>query len=156
MRRSLPTQERLRALFSYQDGQLFWRSGRGKIVAGDPAGRLQHDGYLKGGLDYGVYFVHRLIWKWHYDSEPKTIDHINGLRHDNRIENLESVTNRENCNRGRDKRCSLPRGVRRLRGKFQARILLDGKRLCLGTFGTIEEAAKAYNDALLHHSRLHG
>ena len=34
--------------------------------------------------------------------------------------------------------------------------IVDGKRLHLGSFGTIEEAAKAYNDALLHHSRLRG
>lgn len=148
MRRSLPTQERLRALFSYQDGKLIWRHGRGKILTGDVAGHLKPDGYVAIGLDYAEYKAHRLVWKWHHGSDPEILDHVNGVRHDNRIENLEEVTNRENCNRGRDKRITLPRGVRCVRGKYQARILIAGKRLCLGTFGTIEEAADAYRDAL--------
>ena len=148
MRRSLPTQERLRALFSYQDGKLVWRHGRGKILAGDIAGRLKPDGYIAIGLDYAEYKAHRLIWKWHHGTDPAILDHVNGIRHDNRIENLQEVTNRENCNRGRDKRCALPRGVRRVRDKYQARILIAGKRLYLGSFGTIEEAANAYRDAL--------
>ena len=148
MRRSLPTQERLRALFSYQDGQLFWKSGSGKAMAGDPVGQLTRDGYIKTGLDYSEYRVHRLIWKWHYGTEPNVLDHINGERHDNRIENLEPVTSRENINRGFDRRSGLPRGVRQMGESYQARIYTEGKRLHLGTYGTIEEAATAYDDAL--------
>lgn len=148
MRLFLPTQERLRALFSYQDGQLFWKAGSGKAMAGDPVGQLTTNGYVKTGLDYRQYQVHRLIWKWHYGTEPNVLDHVNGMRHDNRIENLEPVTNRENINRGFDRRSGLPRGVRQRCEKYQARIYTEGKRLYLGTYGTIEEAAAAYDDAL--------
>jgi hypothetical protein len=154
MRRSLPTQERLRALFSYQDGQLFWKTGSGKAMAGDPVGHLTRQGYIKTGLDYAEYQVHRLVWKWHYGTEPDVLDHVNGIRHDNRIENLEPVTNRENINRGFDRRSELPRGVRKVREKYQARIYADGKRLYLGLYGTIEEAAAAYNDALRKAARV--
>ena len=117
-------------------------------MAGDAVGRLTPQGYVKTGLDYGEYLVHRLIWKWHYGTEPAVLDHVNGVRHDNRIENLESVTNRENICRGRDRTNALPRGVRKVREKYQARIHIKGKRLFLGNYGTIEEAAAAYDEAL--------
>ena len=156
MRRSLPTQERLRALFSYQDGQLFWKAGSGKAMAGDPVGRLTSHGYITTGLHYAEYQVHRLIWKWHYGTEPDVLDHVNGIRHDNRIENLEPVTNRENINRGFDRRSKLPRGVRKHREKYQARIHVNGERLYLGSYGTIEEAAAAYDEALRQTARTNG
>jgi len=44
--------------------------------------------------------VHRLVWIWHHDriESGMVIDHVNGLRDDNRIENLRMVTPQENFN----------------------------------------------------------
>lgn len=42
------------------------------------------------------YYVHRLIFKMMYGYDPLCIDHINGNPLDNRINNLRSVTNKEN------------------------------------------------------------
>lgn len=150
-RRPLPSQERLRALFSYRDGELYALIDRGKTLAGARVGTLCRNGYVRLGLDYVEYQAHRVIWKMHYGTEPDIIDHINGIRHDNRIENLQELSNRENVSKGYAA-TALPTGVKKMRsGKYGARILFGEKRIWLGTFGTIEEAAAAYHDALLQH-----
>ena len=41
--------------------------------------------------------VHRLVWKMHHGEDPYALDHINNDKADNRIENLRSVTDSENC-----------------------------------------------------------
>jgi len=40
--------------------------------------------------------VHRLLWLLWYNEIPDTIDHINGIKHDNRKVNLRNVTSIEN------------------------------------------------------------
>ena len=52
--------------------------------------------YKSVGLDGAEYQAHRLIWKYVHGEEPDYIDHINGDKHDNRIENLRNVDNAEN------------------------------------------------------------
>ena len=46
-----------------------------------------------------VIFAHRMIWQYHYGDIPEglEINHKNGIKHDNRIENLEIVTHSENA-----------------------------------------------------------
>jgi hypothetical protein len=97
-----------------------------------------------------------IVWAWHGRDIPENavIDHINNISEDNRIENLQLLSHRANISK--DVNGDLPTGVSKPGSKYVARIYVDGKRLHLGSFGTIEEAAKAYNDALLHHSRLRG
>lgn len=147
----LPSQERLRALFHYQDGQLLWKERRGSASAGSRAGGVEANGYRVVRVDNCLYKEHRLIWKWVNGVDPADqLDHINRDKADNRIENLEEVDNRENCTRRWGTR-DLPTGVYRKGGKYVARMWRAGKNLCLGYYGTIEEAAAAYRDALLRH-----
>lgn len=163
MRRSLPTQERLRALFSYKDGRLFWLvSLNPRGPAGSEAGCVTTGGYRQVRIDGVIYKTHRLIWKWHHGTEPGPyLDHINGDPADNRIQNLQEISNRSNTHKGlihTRKKSGLPIGVYRQnkRKPYYAMIYTDGKNRRIGSYGTIEEAAAAYNDALLHHSRLRG
>lgn len=74
------------------------------------------------------------------------IDHINGIRDDNRIENLRTVTRSINLKNKR----KLPenktgyRGVLRLKGgQFLARVWSDGRQIKLGVFSTAAEAGEA-------------
>ena len=163
MRRLLPTQERLRALFSYEDGRLYWLvSINNRAPVGSEAGCVTTGGYRQVRIGGVIYKTHRLIWKLKTGEEPpEYLDHVDGDPSNNRIENLAPISNRANTCKGRkhtEKRSGLPVGVyKQPKSKpYYAMIYTDGKNRRLGSFGTIEEAAKAYNDALLHHSRLHG
>lgn len=95
------TQELLKEYFEYQNGHLYWikvRSNRLKI--GQRAGTEGGDGYITIYLYSKPYREHRLIWLYHYGCWPKEhLDHINGIRDDNRIENLretDQTTNKYN------------------------------------------------------------
>jgi hypothetical protein len=81
------------------------------------------------------------------------IDHINGDGLDNRKENLRIVTNRQNGhnNSGQSNRLGRYKGVylNRTGKKFVARITVDYKQLCLGSYQNETDAAIAYNNAAI-------
>jgi hypothetical protein len=78
------------------------------------------------------------------------VNHINFKKLDNRVENLEIVTNRENSNRKHIKSSSQYVGVHwaKLHNKWRAMIKIDGKQMSLGSFENELEASQAYQSAL--------
>lgn len=92
-----PTCERLHELFEYKEGNLYWKRQRNhRARAGDVAGSRALHGYIHVCIDRKVYLAHRLIWLMAHGELPESIDHINGDRADNRLENLRSCTQAEN------------------------------------------------------------
>ena len=93
-------------------------------------------------------FVHRVVFLYHHGYIPKSVDHINGVRTDNRIENLRPATSTEN-NRNRvihkNNACGF-KGVYldKRRNNWVASITIGYKAKFLGSFGTPEEAHAAY------------
>lgn len=89
------TQTRLKTLVSYDKTTgVFTRlvSNSGYTKVGDEVGSKQISGYLAAQLDGKKYLVHRLAWLYVYGDFPEEhIDHINGIRIDNRICNLRTV-----------------------------------------------------------------
>ena len=85
------TQERLKEVLFYDGQNLIWRVSTGpRSVVWRIAGHITWDGYRKIVVDKANYHAHRLIWLYTYGSFPKNqIDHINGVRDDNRLDNLE-------------------------------------------------------------------
>ena len=77
------------------------------------------------------------------------VDHRNRNRTDNRKENLRLANKQQNgMNRGCNKNNKLGvKGVSKINGRFYARIMKDGKTICLGGFSTLDEAHKARVDA---------
>jgi hypothetical protein len=96
--------------------------------------------------------AHRVVWEVvHGDiSEGMQIDHRNGDRSDNSIENLRLVTPEGNVqNQRRPKRQNKVGylGVSQFRGKYRATIVVAGKQIYLGAFDSPEEAQEAYTRA---------
>lgn len=92
------TKDILNFLFDYKDAELIWKftlSSKGK--KGNSAGSIRLDGYKKVGISGKTYLIHRLIYMLHYGNMPDYVDHINGNRADNRIENLRAATKSQNC-----------------------------------------------------------
>jgi len=88
-------------------------------------------------------------------SNGMVVDHLNGERSDNRLENLEYVSMRENICRGerglkrKNKSCTS-RGVTKSKwNRYIASIRINGKAVYLGSFGDEESASKAYEQAFI-------
>jgi hypothetical protein len=132
--------------------------------AGKAAGTYINSwGYRVVGVGKNLQLVHRVIWAlWHGAWPGGEIDHINGDKLDNRIQNLrvvDGITNRRNMPMQRNN-TSGHVGVCFKDGKWIARIGAGkrGKRLFLGKFDTIEEAVAARKEAekQLGYSKTHG
>jgi hypothetical protein len=148
------TQETLKENLFYSNGKLYWKKpGMGRIK-GQQAGTRNPDGYRKISV-YGERLKeHQLVFLYFNGYIPKEIDHINGVRDDNRIENLRSVTRSQNImnSSGRSDSKLGVKGVGLKDGLYRARITLDGKQIHLGKFKTLELAVQARTEAakMLH------
>ena len=94
---------------------------------------------------------HQFVYYWVNKEVVDCIDHINGVKCDNRIENLRSVTNQENqFNINKILAKSGYMGVSKYKSRsWRARIMLNGKDICLGHYDTPELASEAYQAAKL-------
>ena len=126
-------------------------------LKGDETGYLNKVGYRQTIVNGGLQRTHRIAYLMTYGYLPKCIDHINGIRDDNRIINLRSCTMSQN-NMNRSSLCgssSKYKGVSwdPKNNKWISRIKLLGKHIWIGRFKDEVDAAKAYNKKA---SELHG
>ena len=147
----LPSQKKLQELFYYKDGELYWKERiHSSIDLSKPAGYIDTNGYRAIQIEGKLYRAHRLVWKYHYGKDPKEfIDHIDGNRLNNNIENLREATNQQNnFNKATHKNNKLGiKGVIKYGNKYRAAIIINGKNKHLGMFNTIEEARLAREEA---------
>ncbi len=104
------------------------------------------------GQDSTALYMHRLLAG---DPSGLQVDHADGNSLNNRRSNLRPATVSQNAqNRGTSARnTSGYKGVHRSRGKWRARIVIDGASRCLGRHDTPEAAHAAYCKAS---AELHG
>jgi hypothetical protein len=141
----------LRELISYdpETGIFQWKTRRrGRLLSGHVGDRTR-SGYLRVGISYQRYLLHRLAWLYMTGEWPKQeIDHINGIRDDNRFANLREATVAQNRANMR-MRSSNRIGVKGVRWRadcsmWEARICKNYKKISIGYFGSPQEAHTAY------------
>jgi hypothetical protein len=133
-------------LFIYDNGQLFWKDSS---KTGD-VGYETNDGYRCVYIDRKSVRIHRIIWEMHFGPIPDglSIDHINRIRNDNRIENLRLCTHQQNhFNRvAQSNNKSGYKGVcwHKQKQKWVAQIKIDGRNKFLGFFNNPTTAYEKY------------
>ncbi len=165
--RPLPTVDRLRQLFTYDEeaGLLFWNerpvaSFKGtpakkkqaagmwnKRCAGKVAGTKDRAGYVIIKVDDRPIQAHRIIWAIAFGQWPEIIDHINGQPGDNRLSNLRNCDRRLNQRNQKRHRTNTSgrTGVAwdRFRGCWVAYIRMGGTQFNLGGYNSFEDAVNA-------------
>lgn len=147
------TQERLKAVLNYDSsaGTFTWRNPLvRRVKVGQIAGSLMSNGYINIGVDATRYLAHRLAWLYVHGAFVKEIDHANGDRTDNRIENLRSCSRSDNAHnlfKPRHGLSSKYKGVHwaKEKQKWATQICLNGKRKFVGRFHDEDAAAAAYD-----------
>lgn len=144
------TAEEARSRLAYEPetGRLIWKKCRNSLRIGTEAKSLDVAGYVQVNICGTLVKGHRLAWLIHYGEWPSgDIDHINGVRNDNRVANLRVVTNAINCQNKRASKNKLGlMGVHFNKG-YRAKIQVDKKQIHLGRFDTPEKAHAAYLEA---------
>ncbi len=140
--------------YNSDTGLFFWKRDVGrKVKKGTPCGSTcKTNGYVKIRFKGRNMAAHRLAWFIVYGYEPRVIDHINGVRDDNRIENIRDVTVTEN-NRNHKFRSTNTSGYdgvyfRIDRQLWMAQISSNGRNIYLGYHDTAEIAHKIRMAAL--------
>lgn len=126
-------------------------------ITNKPVGQPNSEGYIRLRITGKEYRAHRVIWIMFNGElkEEELIDHIDGNRSNNRIENLRTATRQQNNvnSIAKTKKSLLPKGVIVARNKFRARIYFNKTWINLGNFDKPYLAYIAYISKALE---LHG
>ena len=165
----LPTPKEIRKLLRYEPdtGKLYWlertpdlfedgkqsaetacRRWNTRYASKEALATLHGGGYRQGSIFGKAYLAHRVVWVMVHNEWPADqIDHINGVKNDNRIENLRVVTNGENS-RNLPKRADNTSGHMGVRWhkkalKWTAQITVNSQQVHLGVFTKKDDAIAA-------------
>ena len=145
------SQEYCNEIFHYENGTLVRKSTVSQTAKkGDIAGTKASNGYRTVVIKGKRTCLHRVIFLMHHGFLPKIVDHINGIKDDNRIENLRKSDYSKN---GFSHRATIKNKSSAFRGvsfikrdkRWQAKVKLMGKTISFGYFKDEIEAAKAYD-----------
>lgn len=103
-------------------------------------------GYVMVNIKGVPHRQHRLLWEDTYGPIPEGyhIDHINGVKHDNRLENLRLATNQQNSS---NREVGDYTNIDVRNGRYRVKICYYGKTYCFGTYGDLELAQLVRDEA---------
>lgn len=143
--------EELRSNFSYDPKSgVIYRVSCGSLFECGSKSKNGKNSYVFIGFMGESIAAHRLAWAIHYGDWPKgVIDHIDHDGSNNKIENLSDVTQAANLRNSRMKSNNKTgvNGVSFRNGKYHAKIVNDYRVFHLGSFDSLEDAAKARKQA---------
>ena len=146
------TQQKLLNLFEYRDGEIFYKVTRSRNKAGSKAGTYRkHDNAYQVIIDKKHYLLHRVIFMMHYGYLPDYVDHIDGNRSNNKIENLRPATLNQNAQNAKLRKDSIS-GIKnvswnKVDKSWKVRIQVNNKRITIGQFKDLELAALVAEEA---------
>ena len=132
----------------FRDGRIKFINKGGKVWKDKKLSNCND--YLRTGINGKMVFVHTIIALCYLGIKPegKQIDHINSIRNDNRVENLQYISQSENNLKKTTKNGKPIKGTQKTpSGRFQVRLYINKKRTCLGTYDTEEKAIEIYIQA---------
>lgn len=149
------TSEFIKTVLDYnrESGKFTWLTncrGRNDRI-GSNAGTKNAGGYIVIKLNGKLHYAHRLAWLFIYGVlPPAEIDHINGVKDDNRIDNLRAVNHSENS-KNKLMNASNTSGVAGVTlcaktNKWRAQITANGKRIITRRFSSFDDAVSARKD----------
>jgi hypothetical protein len=157
-----PSQNLLREIFVYNNGEMVWAArGYGRFdkqFAGRVAGNITKNGYKNIRLsEYGLIMCHMIVWIYHNGEIPGgfDIDHIDGDRLNNRLENLRLCTRSQNLFNMKIRKDNAS-GVKGLSWNeksksWRARISVNKIKIEVGSFPKKESAIIAIKEARAKH-----
>lgn len=156
--------EAMRSIFSYnhETGDVeHLVCGKWKLVRSIYDHKKSRTPYYRVNTGGKFYLAHRIAWFLHYGEWPNgQIDHVNGNGLDNRIVNLRCVSGKENIRNCRlsKNNTSGVNGVWVQGGRFVAEIMVNRKKISLGSYKNIDEAKEARRKAEIKYGfhNLHG
>lgn len=149
------TQQILLETFEYKDGILYWKNPTSRSVkVGDEVG-CNNNGYKLTSVNGKYIQNHRAIFLMHHGYLPDYVDHIDGNKSNNKIENLRAVTKAQNAwnSKLHSTNKSGIRGVswNKQTNKWRVAINVDGKAIHLGRFSDIKDAQKVIESARIQY-----
>ena len=153
--------ERPREVLNYdpETGAFTWKVSTARCVKiGDLAGVINDRGYQLIRIDHHLHRAHRLAWLYMTGEWPSAeVDHINGIKSDNRFSNLREASRSQNMRNTRTRSDSVSgfKGVTWTKeiNRWRAQIRINGGLKHIGYFDAAEDAFAAY---ILAAEELHG
>lgn len=129
-----------------------------RVSVGDRAGFMYGKGYRAVKICGKTIYEHRVVWLIETGDWPlEDVDHINRVRSDNKFSNLREASRSENKQNQKgayptNKNSGLLGVYRQPNDTWQARVVVCGKTICLGTY---KDKLKAHAVSMEYRKKLH-
>lgn len=138
-----------------------WKFGVEQFITSKLLNGRKHSGYILYDLmiengEKKTKRIHQIVYHSFNNTKPikgMTVDHIDGNKSNNNLENLQFITHEENCKKGKihtEKKSGLPMYIKQDKGKYRVIKNLNGKKVSWGTFQKLEDAVQKRDELILN------